>query len=433
MTDATERSGAASGRLETDAGRKLAALAVVASIAVGFFVAVSPLAATVLTGGLFFAAVATLVPRQAMAPAIAVATLSLSVLPAVPSLGSPLPLLTGAAAATAWAASLAERPDRPRWPEAFLLYLGLSLLWADGSLTQASRAMIPFIFLLLYRCARNSATSVWLRAAELAGVALALRVFWVAASGIGRATWHSLDFILPLHLVGALLATDRLLHGSRGRTRYLAAMSAAGQLAALVLTQTRGLVLGLLAGIGLLGVRRRSRALAWLAVLGLLGALLMSLALRPEGEATDLLFSRFSYAGIESGWQVRLEEARAAAALWWTNPVFGMGLGTTFVNPVANSDVPVSYVHNSLLYMLLSGGAIAAAMYGWIIYKSVRDNLHQPGVAAAALAIAVFGLTTAGFRSVHFNVLLALAYGAGRRAHPERNEPLPRVTEGQSA
>lgn len=355
----------------------------------------------------------------------ALAVLAIALLGVVPAVPTPTDGILLACLAGVLLASILHQPDsalssKPI-PEIFFAYLLLAMLRSRGA--PVVHALAPFSLLLLYRLVGRVPLRTWLVGFELGGLVLSARVLWASMGGIGRVTWASLDFIMPLHLIGGLIAFSRvqaLLSAQRSPTRLLiaAGVSATIQMAALVVTQTRGLLIAL--AIGLMVLLRKTRprlVILWVATLGLAGYALDRVLRRLTPEAAMTMQERFSLAGVTRGFGGRWEETRAAAITGWESPILGRGFDYLY-SSAAQADRLTS-IHNSLAYHWVVGGAIGLALFLSIWLLMVKRLWPDQLSTALVATLFFYSLTTAGHRSVHFVLPTAILLGhAYRRSSP---------------
>jgi O-antigen ligase len=238
---------------------------------------------------------------------------------------------------------------------------------------------------------------------------------------------HYMTYSGVLMLVIAAAAA-RLLHDARNRLWALLVMPAL--LVALVLTFTRGALIGVCAALGLLAILRDRRLLALAPV-----ALAIFVSVAP-GRITDRVYSTFNL--NDPTIRDRVAMLRSGAHMIADHPVMGVGpdqikvVYAQYRDPLAVE--PVNFhLHNVPVQIAAERGIPALLIWLGFIFMLVRELWHlfkrgrHPSVAAAGLA-AVVAMIAAGMFEWNFGdseflmlflVLITLPSAAEREASSE--------------
>ncbi len=150
------------------------------------------------------------------------------------------------------------------------------------------------------------------------------------------------------------------------------------------------------------------------------GLLFAESLLRPTGEysptgITNQAISTqlVSTAGVE----VRIETARRALALWFDNPVLGLGLGSWLDAEMALGHAEVTTLHATGLWLLVETGVVGFLVFAAFFAVLVRrfaSSASDPYVLAALGLIGAFGLGSIGTELLYQRQLwLILGLGVG--------------------
>lgn len=380
------------------------AAAVVASI---------PLAFGIVLGLISLLTLIRRIPQASVPAFLSIALLGL--LPAIPD--KPTAITFTFSLAIFAAALLTRHWVLPISALAFLAYAASSFYWGGTHPTEYFRAIVPLTFILTVPLWHRLTTRWLLYAVISAGTVLALRTLYTAATEAGRVTWHSLDFMMPPAVLGSIACVALLRYAHKRRTPQttftLAALFAA-QFASILLTLSRTMILATLLGSSLVllltsrtpaNTKIRFRSVA---ILAFLAILLISLA----GLSTNQLAHRLTSTQLESAIDYRLLEFGSVQQLWAENPVLGTGMGELFLED--DPGLTRSYVHNAPAYMLSMLGLVGLALYllfvGQVLWNArTQSSLERASSIAFVLTLLLLALTSATFRSVHFNMLLAIS------------------------
>lgn len=291
------------------------------------------------------------------------------------------------------------------------------------------RGAAPFSFLALYFlflwAARNSVQTKRLYFVLMMSLlVVCVRGLWTYSSvgNGGRLTWYAWEFVMPYSVVGSIGSLAMVICGRGTLSRLWWGFACTVFLYTTAITYTRGLLLGLLVGVGVLAlmvVRSQTvfRTVRLCLIVGIVGIGLVfvmhytSLEI-PLREGWEDAFGR------SHNIQSRLLEIRESWQHFLEAPVFGKGLG--FMRFTQRDYSLVGYVHNSFFYFLMTMGVIGVLLYHGLFFqwfRTVWDNIDridknlQPVVAgsfAAVAAMVSYGFIFAAFRLFQFNELLAI-------------------------
>ena len=315
-----------------------------------------------------------------------------------------------------WLAGLARGRVRWRWSPLYLPVLG----YVAASLAAAAfsprplfslrelgdlltLAVVPMTVTLMDRTLWERFLVVLAAVGSLSAVAA---IWQTVRSGLdlsqrphGLAN-HYMTFAEWSLLVTLLVVADLAFRRSRSDRRLLWMGSALLLCAtSLALSQTRGVWIGLAAGLVLLAALRKP---ALLLVYPLLAVLLLVLMPRPLVARAASAFDLGQPSNSE-----RLRMLAAGAAMVRSHPLFGVGLG--MVKPSYAQYAPgsgrarVPHLHNNVMQVAAERGLLGVAAYLAILavffthgFASLKRAGPEVAPAVAACLVAVAGLTVAG-------------------------------------
>ncbi|BBK35930.1 membrane protein [Allostella sp. ATCC 35155] len=240
----------------------------------------------------------------------------------------------------------------------------------------------------------------------------------------------SLVLLFPLSFAAAVVLT----RGTGIIDKLYGCVGAGTVMAAIVATQSRGGLLGIVAVFGTFAMRRiRSRLV--LAVGGVIGLAVLSLAAGIGGRASG----GAGESGIDESSMGRLHAWQAAIRMALARPFTGVGIDNYVQNYFYYSDWWEGFakaVHSTWFSVLAEGGFIAFAVFVTLIVSTMRSALrsvrqlapveghpHSPPAYAMAQAIVagIVGFIVSGtFLTQGFTwplyILLALAVAVARNA-----------------
>jgi O-antigen ligase len=242
--------------------------------------------------------------------------------------------------------------------------------------------------------------AAWLPALVLAGVASV-----AVLSALGRQTMAAGVFVLGATLVATKLALARDAAAARRAEATLPLLVLPLAAWALVISQTRGVWIGALVGLGVVAVLRAPRLLVVVAA-----AVVVALVVRPHVLSERLTWTDASSVDRYYMWQ-------AGVDMVLDKPVFGQGPGmilTTYPryrwpeapNPLA------PHLHDNALQIAAERGlpglvfflwwAGAVALAAWREARCARDSRGPAGAAAAGVLGVVAAISVAGL--VEYNL-----------------------------
>lgn len=325
---------------------------------------------------------------------------------------------------------------------AALMAINLPIAIASGvSIPEWLRGVAPLAGLVLVLVLRDSLEvkriHQLLLLLAVVGTSHALWGIYLFASQRTRITLLDWRFLTGLTVVAGLVWFARLITSQRSREKLSYALLFALCATATLLSLTRGLVIAQAVGILLLAalrvgqcrtVRCYARRLGWTGatVLGLTAALLISGL--PGKSVGALVLAR---AGEESTLAERIEESASALRPASESPIVGRGLGFRYETSGLTSyrGDTVRYVHNSLVYFVMTMGGLGAFLYPllflWPAYWVWKNRKRSPPAdvlagAAICLALLVYSLTSAAFRLYHFNIAAAVGFAVSCRPIAKR-------------
>ncbi len=321
------------------------------------------------------------------------------------------------------------------WPmTAFLALSLLSTLWAvdrRAALLELRSEWVPFVFFLLcvnhvVDARRGRMLLVLVGAATVSAVyGLSQSVRYGADFRITGSLSHYMTFAGVIMLIELRLVAQ-LLFDRRGARDAWLAVSALVLFAALLMTQTRGAWLGLLAGLVLLAWFRDKRVLLALPVLALLVVLVAPQPVRARVlsylDPRDITKIERFYLW-QAGWNIFLD-----------HPALGSGPGSvkTLYPDYRHPDDPsrrrYTHFHSNVVQLAAERGALGLAAWLWIWIAYFRrgsqglGDLPPPsraaalGGSAAVVAFLVAGLTeyTHGDSEVLYLTLFLMSDGVRR-------------------
>lgn len=197
-------------------------------------------------------------------------------------------------------------------------------------------------------------------------------------------------------LVGPQVVSRRPLFG-----RLLTLLIAALVFLGVVLTFSRGAMLGLAAGLGFVAVMRYRRLLPWMVVAGLL------LLLLPISQAYIARFVE-GFQGADLATQMRFGEYKDALILIGRYPVFGVGFaGAPDVDVyIAVASVYLTIAGRMGLFGLLAFFAVIATVFGYALRhrRALRANERHDAVWLGLHAALVGALVAGVFDHYLFNM-----------------------------
>lgn len=426
--------------VKSRAGGALALLVGIAA-ALGAFAAYRPVVAVVLAGGLVAAYLLVARPEAGLLVLIAAFPLQWS-FRIFPSAGLLTPIkIIAAISLAAFAAHFAIRQPRLRADPLVFVLLGLLGLAALSGSVAGSPFTGPVAGLLGF-------TALYLMAGQLGSAALLPRAIWVftASTGIaaGIALWEFFagitsivrpavadpnDFALVLAVAvpfGAWLAMS-----SRGWRRATAVTLTTVISVAVLLTLSRGALLGLGAGIlwHLATVPSHRRfLLSGLTVLAGSTAVVL-LAARPLVKEALAQKSEVWEANIES----RIASWKVAWDLAADHPVLGIGPGYfgDYYRSVTEAPahwITVTVSHNTYLDLAAESGLLALALIAvflavtWLrVSRAVRADIFAIGPASFLRTSLVVAVVAAWFTSQQYNAPIWLLGGLIAMLRPEKS------------
>jgi O-antigen ligase len=271
------------------------------------------------------------------------------------------------------------------------------------------------VFFFIRDVALSNGSAAWLPILLLLGIAA-----WQAIWGISQFVTHDsggiahgsypirnhyaglLEMLLPLGVAYGAKEIHRIRHGDFSVSRML--QFAAGlSVAALAL----GGILYSLSRMGLISSAAAMATVAILAVAGQVRGVKKGIAMLSVGSVVTVLIALLApaplilrFAGPDNRWPVWQDTTHLIAAY----PVFGTGLGgyeSAFTRfNTSQFTLVQDYAHNDYLQFLAELGGIgfliAAALFSWILSRSVRAALRHPdhdrrwlGVACSAALVAI--------------------------------------------
>lgn len=315
------------------------------------------------------------------------------------------------------------------WIFLFLIFISLPIALANGvgARDWLFRGAFPFLFFFLalfFVPVREPRFLV--RTIVQSSVIWACFVFFQIAlnfeQDVARFTYLSRDLLLPYNLVAIPLLLFCSSYFSRlgrlaGVALFLSMTLAAGY-------RSHLLILGVVLAAFALSELRAGKVMFPLTIAAIVGALAAWFVSTPAG--MELIARATTAMSADLG---RIAEARFAFEKFSSSPLLGVGLGTpippevTFAGRESYSDkllatygadYTVAYMHNFLLYMLMSFGLIGTASYAWLLLAGSRMSraplLRGParvGVLVSLLSILVFTLVAATFTLLQWQVLVA--------------------------
>ncbi len=286
------------------------------------------------------------------------------------------------------------------------------------------RALTPFLFLCMFFFARwsrlTSTDVIWI--IFLSAIVFSLRVLitnysdvlFLMTGGSGRLTYVEKDLLVPLALVGFVIALYMPLKPALLRAVLLLIF-----LLVIVLSGYRSQLL--LVGAAVLTRYGVMSGIKWIAAL-LAMVLLVYLIDFFGFSVLDRLLDREVTA---SGDSVRLNEIKFALSLFVESPVLGHGLGTEIPMLLTRPDSfidsfdlgAIRYIHNGPAYFLMDGGIIGLALYIALFFSVlnyIKPIIFGSGsgatVAGAFLLVIIFFyfLISASFRQVQMMSIVGL-------------------------
>lgn len=312
----------------------------------------------------------------------------------------------------------------------FVTLVCLAVAWSP-SIGAWGRGAIPFAFLLLAGTWVDIRSRRVIGALIVAGSVLAVRGLVAFLQTRSRITLASLDFILPLPILGVLGCLALLVYEPwplrRWRGVLIACLVVQG--AHIVMTATFGYIAASTVAVLVLLRPAFTQGKRVKRVLGAAAVILAAAAL--AGPAiTQPLLQRARLGGAETSSAGRVAEVGAALEEWRVSPLIGRGLGHQYHSPITGDGTAVTYVHNVVAYLLMTLGLAGLIAYGIVVTRiwwlARGASLVPTFVRSALVALATLGLSSAVFRSVQFNCLLALLLALAR--HSQSNTT--RATEG---
>ncbi len=386
------------------AGSAVVTAAAATAAVLGAVAVYSPKAAVLVLLGAAFVAVA--ISRLPLAVALFVLLTFPEHLPGSFGAGATLAKPVGALIVVAWAgAVLTHRGMLPLLPRArpllfwatagLLLFGGASALWAAnaGETRYALGRFLQVAALLLVTYTAASTRAGFRTIVHGYLLASAITSLYSIATGTYLATGRLAGLFDPNYfaaeLIPAILIALFLFATTQSpRTRFLSAAVAGVDLAAFLLTQSRGGIVGLavaLVAAAALAGRARPRVLALVLVL-VAAALGYYLGYKPAH-----VFENGAPGGLTATSSGRLDEWRVALRIFGRHPLAGVGLGNyQVVEPsIAMQTLNLSYVryivnyrqatHNTYLQIAAELGLVGLALFLAILALPLR-------IAAGALA-----------------------------------------------
>jgi len=197
------------------------------------------------------------------------------------------------------------------------------------------------------------------------------------------------------------------------------------------LTQTRGLFLGLIAGIitlyAIFALKKRARQLFPPLIIAGTLAFLTAFLVFSDPTAS---FGRWKGEQFEGSLSVRVSQQEGFLKIFTDNPIFGIGLGGVYIERF-NPDIRRPYLqeleyHNLLAKLGIVGSILMMSAFGFLLKECwycirrapTRDKSGMiAGLLAGLVALLVSGITNPVFSSVYFHlyvVILLLSLSAIR-------------------
>lgn len=259
-------------------------------------------------------------------------------------------------------------------------------LWA-GRGSSHPRALLIAALLV---CVGDSAISIWKMPSFGPGMRSTYSYFKITA-GLP---------LVGLFLLGILEATAP--HRKRVRSFILAVLF----LAAIVLSVSRGMLLGAALGI-VVAAHIRKPSLMWVAAIGIVFvAIVYSSTIADLGEK----YLRLDQAGTVEG---RFREIRGALSYFASHPLFGSGLGSA----IEVDGHPVAYVHNIIAYHLWKFGMVGSVLLlipsVWLLRLISKTTPTARAIALGASAgIASYLVTSASYKTYYLVWMYGIVFGA---------------------
>lgn len=326
-----------------------------------------------------------------------------------------------------WCVGLVRRtagPLRAPLVPLLLVFLGVSLVSSAtvGSLSSArevgSGAMAMVAYLLALNALRTpAALTRALRCVVIAGTLAALFGLYQAEIGARalriKGTLSHFYTYSGVVLIASVLALGRLLFGARKREAAALGLAFLAMLAALVQTQTRAALLGLVVGAGVLLAAWKPRRLVWLPI-----AVGLAYLLSP-GYAKARI--RSALGSGDSTVNERYEMWENGLRIWRDHPVLGVGpdraseVYPAYRDPESPfKDVPFhGHVHDNAIQIALERGTLGllawlAFWIAWFVTSVRAFGRIEPGRSAERAALA------AGLAAIlAFHVMGCFEYNLG--------------------
>jgi O-antigen ligase len=197
------------------------------------------------------------------------------------------------------------------------------------------------------------------------------------------------NFFAQILLIALPLSVDRSMNGDHRATRWLAGVGAILTSLAVLLTFSRGALIGLIGMLALVGIHKRpSLAL----ILGCLCLAMAALLLLPERYLDRLMALPLSLtaplsSGVEDSLRGRISELASGLLMFMDHPLFGVGLNNYPINYQDYSQQlgyesrhTERHAHNMFLEWMAETGIIGAAFLFsmiWLMFRNLREARHS--------------------------------------------------------
>lgn len=328
------------------------------------------------------------------------------------------------------------------------LGLPLSLIFNQGSLSDRLyffvKGALPFVYLSLFFVVRAlHFTERQLRrilncllTVALAFAAISFAIYAVAPV---RVTWIYAPLAFPFPVLGANVTFARMLTAATRRATFTWATLTIVLAIAVLLTftkaQTIAMVFSMLLVAVLIGKRSARKVMpraAGFAAVTLLAVYALASAPHESGtNFTGLLVARFFDSGTAES---RMNESWEALSQFVQSPVIGKGIGYQLERAELGEVISSNYVHNEIVYVGMTTGVAGLFVYAMLLgnlgalvrrFRQVSADAVGPlaSLHGCVLALMVYALMFASFRSIQHNCLLGIFLGLILNLTPQGEPP----------